>query len=288
MSIANSLWFADLPRSLALMVGNGVGNGGGGGRLAVKLLDLDHLRAVLLHRDEAALCREWLHPLEQEKLSSLRHQKRHLEWLGGRICVKEALRCFMLHSRPQAPEVPAPHLQIIHAPSGRPLVCQGVVIGDMAIPHISISHSGKYAMAVAAADPCGVDIQENRETLGRVREQFCSQAEGRLLMDLLPGLDSFEHLALLWAAKESVKKAVLLESMPGFLELELTRIDCRHGSDHHGGLLFTFALAVEDQGKVGTLASLSSPFQALVCLDQGYGVALCLSCASPFPGFHHA
>jgi 4'-phosphopantetheinyl transferase EntD len=158
----------------------------------------------------------------------------------------------------------------------------------MAIPHISISHSGRYAMAVAAAAPCGVDIQENRETLGRVRERFCSPAEDRLLTRRLPGLEPSEHLALLWAAKESVKKAVLLEPMPGFLELELTRIDCRHGLDHHGGLLFTFALAVEDQGKVGTRASLSSPFQALVCLDQGYGIALCLSCASPFPGFHHA
>jgi phosphopantetheinyl transferase (holo-ACP synthase) len=143
-------------------------------------------------------------------------------------------------------------------------------------------------MAVAAAAPCGVDIQENRETLGRVRERFCSPAEGGLLSLRLPGLEPSEHLALLWAAKESVKKAVLLEPMPGFLELELTRIDCSIGSDHAGGLLFTFALAMEDQGNVGTLASLSSPFQALVCLDQGYGIALCLSCASPFPGFHHA
>jgi len=251
------------------------------------MLDLDHLRACILQRDEAALCREWLHPVEQEKLSSLRHQKRHLEWLGGRICVKEALRCFLKNSRHPA-EVPAANLQIIHAASGRPLVHQGVLNGDMGIPHISISHSGKYALALAAAAPCGVDIQENRETLGRVQERFCSQAEGRLMMDLLPGLDSSEHLTLLWAAKESVKKAVLLQAMPGFLELELSRIALGHGLDHPGGFLFTFAFTKEDQGKLGATASLPVQFQALVCLDHGYGIALCLSSASPFPGFHYA
>jgi len=251
------------------------------------MLDLDHLRACILQRDEAALCREWLHPVEQEKLSSLRHQKRHLEWLGGRICVKEALRCFLKNSRHPA-EVPAANLQIIHAASGRPLVHQGVLNGDMVIPHISISHSGKYALAVAAAAPCGVDIQENRETLGRVQERFCSQAEGRLMMDLLPGLDSSEHLTLLWAAKESVKKAVVLEAMPGFLELELRRIDLSHGPDHPGGLRFTFAFAVGNHGKLGATASLPAQFQALVCLDRGYGIALCLSSPTSFPGFHHA
>jgi len=283
MSIGNSLCFSNLPSSLV----SGVGNGPAGCHCTLKLLDLDHLRTCLLHRGEAALCREWLHPVEQEKLSSLLHQKRHLEWLGGRICVKEALRCFFIHS-PYPAEVPAPHLQIIHAPSGRPLVHQGMLNGEMVIPHISISHSGRYALALAAAAPCGIDIQENRETLGRVQERFCSQGEGRLMMDLLPGLDSSEHLTLLWAAKESVKKAVVLEAMPGFLELELRRIDLSHGPDHPGGLRFTFAFAVGNHGELGAKASLPAQFQALVCLDRGYGIALCLSSPASFPGFHHA
>jgi 4'-phosphopantetheinyl transferase EntD len=284
MSSGNSLCFSDLPPSLI----PGLSNCFAGCRLEMKILDLEHLRDCILEQGEAALCREWLHPLEQETLSSLLHQKRHIEWLGGRICAKEALRCFLKNTRPHPPEVPAPGLQIIHAPSGRPLLHPGLLNENIVIPHASISHSGKYALALAADAPCGIDIQENREPLGRIQERFCSQSEGRLLMRLLLGIEPSEHLTLLWAAKESVKKAVLMESMPGFLELVLNRIDFSHGLGHPGSFLFTFAFNANDQRESGETTLPSLQFQALVCLYHGYGVGLCISSASSFPGFHHA
>lgn len=258
-------------------------------RLEVTLLNLARLRSCQGQQEEEALRREWLHREEQEKFSTLRHLKRRVEWLGGRICVKEALSRFFQQTRPQSTDSAAStpfHLQIMTAPSGRPLLHPGAVTGNTT-PHLSISHSGEYAMAVAAAVPCGIDIQENRETLGRVKEKFCGAAEEKILARVLASLAPLERLSLLWAAKESIKKAAILEPMPGFLELTLHRIDT-FGPDCHDCFCFTIGSVVDDRGRPGAMALSPPPFQVLVCLHQNYGIGLCVAPAPAVPETSHA
>jgi len=253
-------------------------------RLEVTMLNLAWLRACVGQQEEETLRREWLHREEQEKLSSLRHPKRHIEWLGGRICVKEALSRFFQHVHSSGPD--PSHLRIMTAPSGRPILYPGAETGSM-IPHLSISHSGEYAMAAAAAVPCGIDIQENRETLGRIKEKFCGAAEEKILTRVLAALAPLERLSLLWAAKESIKKAAILERMPGFLELTLHRIDT-FAPDRRGCFLFTLEYVIADQGQPGALALSPPPFQVLVCLHQNYGIGLCVAPAPAAPETSHA
>jgi len=273
MTSGHPIRFLTLPPSLVA----GIGNTFARFHLEAKLLELASLRELVHQKEEEALRREWLHPQEQEIVSSLVHKKRHIEWLGGRICVKEALLAFFKSAGSLSADVSAPRLQIVTAPSGRPLLRQGAVAGKLAAPHISISHSGEYAMAVAAAVPCGIDIQENRDSLGRVKEKFCGAAEEKMMTRSLAALAPSEHLTLLWAAKESVKKGAILERMPGFLELKLERIDTVLAPDRQGCFLFTFCYLVDNPGKGGAPPASSPQFQALVCLHQGYGIGLCLS-----------
>lgn len=288
MTAGHPLHFFVLPPSLAA----GIGNTFPRWRPEVTLLNLARLRSCQGQQEEEALRREWLHREEQEKFSTLRHLKRRVEWLGGRICVKEALSRFFQQTRPQSTDsaasavLAASHLRIMTAPSGRPLLHPVAVTGNTT-PHLSISHSGDYAMAVAAAVPCGIDIQENRDALGRVKEKFCGAAEEKILARVLAALAPLERLSLLWAAKESIKKAAILEPMPGFLELTLHRIDT-FGPDRRNCFCFTLAYVVDDRGRPGAMALSPPPFQVLVCQHQNYGIGLCVAPAPAASVTSHA
>lgn len=282
MTAGHPVHFSALPPSLAA----GISATFPRWRLEVTLLPLARLRDCQGQKEEESLRREWLHREEQEKLAFLRHSKRRVEWLGGRICVKEALSRFFQQTRPQSTASAASHLRIMTAPSGRPLLHPGAVTGSMT-PHLSISHSGEYAMAVAAANPCGIDIQENRDALSRVKEKFCGAAEEKILARVLASLAPLERLSLLWAAKESIKKAAILEPMPGFLELTLHRIDT-FGPDCHDCFCFTLGYVVDDRGRPGAMALSPPPFQVLVCQHQNYGIGLCVAPAPAAPETSHA
>lgn len=259
-------------------------------RLQAAMLDLDHLAALIRKGEEKTLCREWLHRREEEKLQTLHYEKRHLEWLGGRICAKEASLQYLQSNQSEgaAATLRAPLLQIMKSSSGRPFLDPGVLPGDLSMPHISISHSRGYALAVAASTPCGIDIQADSGTLARVKDRFCSRAEEELLGHRLKQLPPSARLTLLWAAKEAVKKGALFKRMPGFLDLALTHIQTTAGDDL---VLLEPGMAKErSRTETGgqahclfTLDSLESnrqlrrpPLQFLVtvCRHQGYGIGL--------------
>jgi phosphopantetheinyl transferase len=251
-------------------------------RLHGAMLDLDHLRTCIDAGQEKALVQEWLHREEQEKLQTLHYEKRHLEWLGGRICAKQASLKY-LHGNPSKSTLCAPQLQIMTAASGRPFLDQSAMPGDLNTPHISISHSRRYALAVAASTPCGIDIQVTSDALSRVKERFCSQEEEGLLGRDLKKLQFPDQLTLLWAAKEAVKKGAELPHMPGFLDLALTHIQDIPEAGGLANCLFTF----EYQDSHQEPGNPQLQFQVTVCLHQGYGIGLCLP-AHPRPGVNHA
>lgn len=162
-----------------------------------------------------------LHSNETAQASAYRLAKRRAEYVTGRVCAKMAMAKFWAtQGDNHAPST----LEIVNDSRGRPFVDFSIEPGqgNWAPPEISITHGGKYGAALAAKGCCGIDLQEQRETLVRVMEKYCSADEYRLLQDCRPEMELKARLSLLWAAKEAAKKALSYWWMPGFLDLQLT------------------------------------------------------------------
>ena len=175
-------------------------------------------RVALLHQEEAAAAfaaQDVLHPEELLRYQGFSLPKRRREFLAGRVCAKLAL-AELLPEQALAPR----QLSIASDPSGRPLP-PGEETGLPPGLHLSITHGGEFAGAIAANHPCGIDLQPLGDNLLRVRERYCLPQDDSLLAQTLSHLGERERLALLWTAKEAVKKALSHRRMYGFLELRL-------------------------------------------------------------------
>ena len=183
-----------------------------------------------------------------------RLRKRRLEWLGGRIVAKEAAMrwCGLAHTDRDWQQ-----WQLAVLPTGRPELVAGVG----SLPDISISHSHNQAVAMATARRCGIDIQQQRDSVLRVRSRFCQAGEVDLLAARLAALAPLSRLTLLWSAKEAIRKAVVVAPLPAFEEMELTAV--RGEAD---GLMI-FECCFQRQRK-------SLQLEVVVVLDHDFAVAL--------------
>jgi 4'-phosphopantetheinyl transferase EntD len=198
-------------------------------RTAADIFGASPSAAILLRQPEGAGDQEFLlhhpavaallHPSEIARFNEYRYAKRRAEYLTGRLCAKLALALFWTAQGDDRPPVPA-EVEIVNGATGRPQVN---IAGwtTQPLPQISISHGGEYGAAIAVAVPCGIDIQEHKEALLRVRDRYCTAGEFRLLEESLTAWEPLAALALLWAAKEAAKKTLSFWRMPGFHELEL-------------------------------------------------------------------
>lgn len=163
------------------------------------------------------------------------------------------------------PIPPFDRIAIVNDHSGRPAVC---IDGQPNVlpPEISITHGGDYAAALAAASPCGIDIQLQRDNLLRVMEKYCIPDEEHLLKELLPNTAALARLSILWAAKEAAKKALSFRQMPGFLELALIS----PANILPSGLSLRLAVRVLDNLRMPqTVTVLATTF-------ANYGLAICV------------
>ena len=111
------------------------------------------------------------------------------------------------------------------------------------MPDISISHSGSMAAAMAAHNGlCGVDIQKVTGKVFKVRDRYCTHNEKKILEAFFPvaGKAQAAPLTKLWAAKEALRKASSMSSLPGFLELELIEITAAPQQKESGPWGFIF------------------------------------------------
>lgn len=203
----------------------------------------------------------WLHKKELEQLSQFRYEKRHREWLGGRICAKQSLRIFLQQQGYTLSNLHHHQARIASEESGRPYFRQLTEI-DYSFPQLSISHSKDFAAAMSSTCHCGIDIQYPAENLFKVKERFATIAEELLLQEALPELPVLEQLSLLWAGKEAVKKMLSPHGMPGFHELTLHKIKPRDAS--HAVLYFSHTEAPEKLFPVAT-ALLASRYALALC-----------------------
>ncbi len=213
----------------------------------------------------------WLHKKEITQLAGYLHKKRHKEWLGGRVCSKQALRVFLRQQTKQA-LLPEHHqCRVASTESGRPYFTglEAAAFSllefsfpEFSFPELSISHSRDFATAMISRTHCGIDIQYSAENLHRVKERFCTKEEEYLLQKSLPHLSSLSQLTLLWSGKEAAKKMLSPTGIPGFHELTLQKLDPQGPSN----TLLYFTRSNEQNSLFPVAAGI---------LNTSYALALC-------------
>ncbi len=168
---------------------------------------------------------ELLHPKEAAILSGYKFPKRRSEYYAGRICAKLATQALFNLTNPHSIPLLLSEIEIFNTPSGRPGVRLHGANVNLPRMDISISHSGDYGVAIASESKCGIDLQLQKATLLRVQEKFCNEIEYRLLETSIIDSETITRLTLLWAAKEAAKKALSQLKMPGFLDLEVWKVE---------------------------------------------------------------
>ena len=192
------------------------------------LIDLKKLEMGVQKLAEKKVAARYLSGPEQVCLEKISLAKRKREWLGGRFAAKYAAAGLLIQ---HGNALPPSSLTVIADEHGRPFLA--AANKNETLPDISISHSGDLATAMAVSKGlCGIDIQKVTDRVVKVRERFCSPDEEFLLQTYFsaPREKQSSALTKLWAAKEALRKAADLSSLPGFLELELTEII--EGSPH--------------------------------------------------------
>lgn len=130
---------------------------------------------------------------ERDLLATHRHPKRRLDWLGGRLAAKEAARRWAL-SRDEDPS----GVEILKETSGKPILANR---DDL---HLTIAHSGDYAVAVVGNRPLGIDLERLEERPDSLACAFFSPDEQKWVRQD-PSLRS-RRCDEVWTRKEAVSK----------------------------------------------------------------------------------
>lgn len=224
------------------------------------LLEIDKLPPLLPAPTSPGHSGGWLSPEEEEIFQAFTMQKRKNEWLAGRVCTKVAVRDFLSITNIN---LPCNQIIIDNAASGRPRV---VLPGHKNFEgkfDLSISHSARYAIALIAGATCGIDIQEARQTLVRIKEKFCLPEEEVLLTKTLRKKDNIAHLTLLWSVKEAVRKAFSNDFVPEFLKLKVVKIETA------GKQLWRMHL-IHPTITATVLCGLFKQYGIAICIRQGH------------------
>ena len=181
---------------------------------------------------------------EKDLLGTLALAKRRREWLGGRFAAKHATAQLLEQVESQKHDMHWSRYDIIVDKNGRPyLSADNKNAAHLTMPDISISHSGSMAVAMAVQKGfCGVDIQKVTQKVFKVSDRYCSHSEKQILEEFFPVEPEKQAAPLtkLWAAKEALRKVSAMNSLPGYLELELIEITTAPLQKESGPWGFTF------------------------------------------------
>ncbi len=218
-------------------------------------VDLKQLRTQFVGDHTAE---QYLTARELERFAELKHEKRRCEWLGGRIGVKGAAACLLMRQETLRHNDIWHKMSTYHDEYGKPFlqVDKNFCFGKNV--HISLSHSADLAVGLACTEPCGVDIQEIKNAVFRVRKHFSTEAEQNILIKLAGSFEWDETvlLSLLWSAKEAIKKNIAISPLLYFSEIRLKSI--KHSAG--GGLIFHFICSRKDKLPAMNCAALAAKF----------------------------
>lgn len=129
--------------------------------------------------------------------------RRRRQWLNGRVAAKDAVRSYLWEEQGRRPLFPK-ELAISNSSDGAPLVHPHISTPYTGRLHVSLSHKGFLAAAMAARHPVGIDI----EVIEPRHESFLTTAFSVAELDLLSDLEPQEWYTRAWTAKEAVGKAM--------------------------------------------------------------------------------
>lgn len=203
-------------------------------------VNLELLKMRMADLGNSAIASYYLCRAERERFHAFRHEKRKSEWLAGRIAAK----CAGLQLQNNDEKIcwgkkQWQQLQISADSAGKPFVIWPAMESSPPV-RISISHSRAFAIAIAARQDCGIDIQQVTPAVERVEERFAASQEKNMLADITDLYGRRAALTLLWSAKEAVKKASAGAALPGFLDISLHSLQ-------RSGDAFLFAVHVQDK-----------------------------------------
>ena len=193
--------------------------------LTYVLLNLQLLENEINKTGEEAAT-SYLSGEELFQLSKFTSSKRRREWLGGRFAAKYATARLLTQIKSQDNDMEWNAHTIMNDKNGKPFLSANKEKPTITCD-ISISHSASMAAAMAVNKGyCGIDIQQVTQQVVKVSSRFCTHEEKKILQDSFPAEPDKQAASLtkLWAAKEALRKASFLDSLPGFLELELIEI----------------------------------------------------------------
>ncbi|MES2684106.1 MAG: beta-ketoacyl synthase N-terminal-like domain-containing protein [Pseudomonadota bacterium] len=190
--------------------------------------------------------------------------ERREEWLMGRLAAKDAVRDY-LHRRGAA-ALAAADVEILEGPHGKPLV-RIAALPDLVPPALSLSHSQRWAVAVAsdASVALGIDYQRPDRVRGEhlISGGF-SPAEQMLIAAQEP--ERSQQAIALWCAKEAAAKAAGtgLEGRPLDWQIVAAHLDLKSGAPavarvRRGASDYDCALHVESDGAVIALCVTAAP-----------------------------
>jgi len=142
-------------------------------------------------------------PLSEPELRSFelfKSEQRQRQWLAYR-CALMALNG-------------GTHQPVIYDSVGKPFI-------ENSDFHISVSHSGNFAMAIKSNRRCGVDIEHQSDKAHRVRAKFMSTLEMAFADSTHPELVS----QFTWSAKEAMYKAMGKEGVIFAHDMSLSDFD---------------------------------------------------------------
>ncbi len=211
--------------------------------------------AAVQQLSERKLLRKWLNENELSQCQSFKLTRRRNEWLAGRVCAKLSTAAI---GRSSGRLLSPIEIGIANRADGRPYCILADGDTHPEFLDVSITHSSKFAAALAADSLCGIDIQQCREALVRVQDRYCSCSEERLLREEFSSSSRVSSLNLLWTAKEAVRKTLSYDDLPGFLQLKLC------GIRHHGEGYSIFLFSYQNR----EIAAICTHFRE-------YGIAVC-------------
>jgi phosphopantetheinyl transferase (holo-ACP synthase) len=194
--------------------------------LTYVLLDLRLLEKAVNNSGQEKITSANLSREERGQLSKFASAKRKKEWIGGRFAAKYATARLLEKTKSQDNTMAWSGHNILADKNGRPFLAVNQENPENSVD-ISISHSASIAAAMAVNKGyCGIDIQKITPQVIKVSDRFCTSSETKVLHAFFSVDDkiSATPLTKLWAAKEALRKAFSMNSIPGFLELELIEI----------------------------------------------------------------
>ncbi len=163
-----------------------------------------------LKRDDVTMLKfDWfprtaLTRAELDELRTFPKKSMQQRFIMSRLAAKDAVRIWEYRQTGERLRLPV-ELELTHDAQGRPFLNTQ---SEAVMPHISISHSGDIAVALASSVPVGIDLEQADRDLSSILLEFTTDEERAALETLDSEFSEGAWSVRLWCAKEAASKVL--------------------------------------------------------------------------------